>query len=135
MKAMTSSIRKGKEVLTVEKFMDIMGCNIKKGKEVLSIDILVDLMGCRTEESLAAYQMKFAISEVDSTEMGGYKPSVDGDRNGDVGNVAMGGDSDDDGITQLWVIPYERCIFQNWWRYRCRLGDATQGHGQPDEKC
>ncbi|KAK9148704.1 hypothetical protein Scep_007461 [Stephania cephalantha] len=32
--------------------------------------------------------------------MGGYEPSVDGDRDGDVGDIVVGGDSYDDGITQ-----------------------------------
>ncbi|KAK9112205.1 hypothetical protein Scep_019724 [Stephania cephalantha] len=100
MRVMTSGTRKGKEVLAVEKSVDIIGCNIKKGKEFVAVDIPVDLMGCRTEESLAAYRTNFAISEVDSAEMGGYEPSVDGDRDGDVGNVVMGGNSDDDGFTQ-----------------------------------
>ncbi|KAK9142838.1 hypothetical protein Syun_012238 [Stephania yunnanensis] len=39
-------------------------------------------------------------SEVDSAQIGGYKPSVDEDRDSDVGNVAVGGDFNKDGITQ-----------------------------------
>ncbi|KAK9118342.1 hypothetical protein Scep_016435 [Stephania cephalantha] len=176
MRATSSGTRNRKEVLAVEKPVDLMGCNKTKGNEVLAMDNPVNLMGCRTEESLTAYRTNFVVrdnddednekdegedqpdirllendSEVESAKMGGYEPSVDRDMDGNVGDVAMGGNSDDDRIT--WSMSdFEFLVSTppivdevNEKRDHVRgseeivvnspvLGDATQGHGHPDEK-
>ncbi|KAK9083542.1 hypothetical protein Scep_030013 [Stephania cephalantha] len=61
MRAMTLGTRKEKEVLAMEKLMNLIRCNKRKRKEVLTVDNHMDLMGCITEESLAAYRTNFAV--------------------------------------------------------------------------